>query len=169
MGFITALFEQVCLHRPARIFSNNDRPYLYRIYLGQWFGWTAYLHHFVSADAGRWVHDHPFDGFAVVLSGGYTEERLVALSWPRLELETRRVRFFNWVAGQCFHRIRDTKANTWTLFVHGRKFKGWGFIEQDSSSDVIVYHNPYGNVGDEPWWLTAPTYGQLRAVHGGEA
>lgn len=162
MSFFQRLLHRVCLNKPARVIEIGGAPYLYRIYLGRCLGLTFYLHRFVSPDAERWVHDHPFDALAVVLSGGYWEERLVALSWPHMELEARPVSWWSWISGDCFHRILAVEPNTWTLFVTGRKRKGWGFLEGEGSQ--IVYRNPFGNVGDKPWWIGAHSYGFLLAA-----
>ncbi|MCK9468229.1 MAG: hypothetical protein M0Q49_02325 [Porticoccaceae bacterium] len=161
MGFIARALARISQNRPARVIESGGAPYLYRIFLFRWRGWSCYLHHFVSPDAERWLHDHPFDGLSLVLTGGYLEERLAGLDWPALSTTTRRVRWCNWISARSFHRIAAPRPNTWTLFLHGPKRKGWGFLE--CMDDAVVYLNPYGNVGDEPWWESAPTYGELLA------
>lgn len=160
MKLIARALERLCWTRPARIIESGNKPYLYRIFLFRLLGWNCYLHHFVSADAERWLHDHPFDGLAIVVSGSYVEERLVAMNWPGLTTERRTVRFLNWISGNCFHRILKPLPHTWTLFIHSPKFKGWGFLQANETG--IEYLNPFGNVGLTPWWRHAPTYGYLR-------
>ena len=162
MSIIARALARISRNRPARIIHSGDLPYLYRVFLGRVLGWNFYLHQFVSTDEERWLHDHPFDGFSLVLSGGYTEERLIALSWPRVHTDRRKVRWFNYVSGDCFHRVLAPKPNTWTLFFHPPKFKGWGFLQE--LDDSVIYHNPFGNVADRPWWETAPTYRALRVA-----
>lgn len=160
MMTISTLLARFCLNRPTRIIESGGKPYMYRVFLFRVWGWNCYLHHFVSADAERWLHDHPFNGFAFVLTGSYVEERLLSLSWPSTNTETRRVGWFNYVDGNCFHRILKPAPHTWTLFLHGPKFKGWGFLQ--AREDLLAYYNPFGNVGDTKWWETAPTYAALR-------
>ncbi len=159
MPFMSRVLARLCRSLPARVIETGDKPYLYRIFLFELWGWRCYLHHFVSPDAERWLHDHPFDGLSIVLTGHYVEERLVYLDWPSIQTEARCVRWLNIVAGDCFHRVISPRPDTWTLFLHSPKYKGWGFIER--ASDVVAYHNPHGNVGQAKWWRTAPTYQHL--------
>lgn len=160
MGFVSNSLSRICRSRPARLIETGNKPYLYRIFLFRLFGWNCYLHHFVSADAERWLHDHPFDGIAFVLTGRYIEERLISLDWPHLLTHERTVRWFNYITASCFHRILKPAPDTWTLFLHSEKYKGWGFLQEIDGG--IAYVNPYGNVGQARWWRYAPTYGYLR-------
>lgn len=163
MRFIQRALERFSNPRPARLIESGGGPYMYRVFLFSVFGWNAYLHHFVSADAERWLHDHPFNGLAIVLSGEYVEERLVAFGWPEVRTKLRHVNLWNWISGHTFHRIIAPAPNTWTLFLHSPKFKGWGFLYPVEEPAGIAYINPYGNVGAAKWWEGAPTYKQLRS------
>lgn len=168
-NWIAEWLEQFSWDRPARVIATGERPYMYRIFLGEWRGWCAYLHHFVEDDAERWLHDHPFHSLAIVLTGGYEEERLQYLAWPGLKSHYRKVRWLNLILGGTFHRIVGLKPGTWTLFLHRPKHKGWGFLEVGKDSleampnfEGLVYKNPFGNMNNTKWWLDAPTYGTLR-------
>lgn len=165
MPSVSRLLARLCRSLPARVIETGDKPYLYRIFLFELLGWRCYLHHFVSADAERWLHDHPFDGLSIVLTGSYIEERLTCLDWPTIRVHERRIRWFNYVAGTCFHRVLSPRPDTWTLFLHSPKYKGWGFLERTDFG--VVYRNPFGNVGQAKWWRVAPTYQYLRmkALH----
>jgi len=167
MARIARALARFCHNRPARLIYSGGDPYLYRIFLFRWRGLHCYLHRFVSQDSERWLHDHPFNGLSLVLAGGYTEERLLALDWPGLATTCRRIRWINWIGARCFHRILAPAPNTWTLFLHGRKHKGWGFLQPfaEVAAGCVAYLNPYGNVGGTPWWEDAPTYGELVALH----
>lgn len=79
MSRIARALHSYCIGRPCRVIPSGGAPYMIRVYLGHWRGWRLYLHRFVSSDGERWLHDHPFAGLAVVLSGGYVEEVLPAL------------------------------------------------------------------------------------------
>lgn len=119
-----AALHRFCLGRPCRIIPSGGKPYLVRVYLRHWAdGSRTYLHRFVSRDAERWVHDHPFDGRSLVLSGGYVEEVLTALSADPVRY---RRRWFNSVPAHKLHRIVDVEPDTWTLFHHGRTGIGGG-------------------------------------------
>lgn len=118
--------------------------------------WRIYLHQFHAPD-GPDLHNHPSAwSFSIVLWGSYTEEvRQVAMP-PRLDhaarfecqpgiwctplvqrVVSRRVRWFNWVPADKYHRITELhpgpgtagRGGVWTLFICGPLTgRGWGFI-----------------------------------------
>lgn len=157
---------------PYHLIKLGDKPYLERYYVGQLFGVTFYLHHFVSGDSERHLHNHPWGwGRALVLCGNYLEERVTDLC-PQANgsgclIEERRVRWWNKVNGNHFHRIKAPKPNTWTLFFHGERTrinlghcsmpKGWGFLERHSQGDQkYTVFTPHQSAASK-WWETAPT------------
>lgn len=151
-----------CANRPTRVITINDLPYLQRIYLFHVGGWRFYLHRFVSPDGDRQLHDHPFHGFSVVLSGGYFEERMTALNLPAPEIKTRFVGWFNWLPARVFHRIAETLPGTWTLFVNAPHHKRWGFLYCEGTQ--VRYKNPYDEEGlgqGAHWWESAPTFKEV--------
>lgn len=151
---MNSLLHRFCLGRPCRVIRSGDQPYLVRVYLASWRGWRLYLHRFLVSDGERWLHDHPFAGLALVLSGGYEEEVLPALgARPR----TLRRRWWNWIPARKFHRIAAVRPNTWTLFVHGRHRNAWGFLEPVDTEDgalALLYFNPFdqSQSGGARWW-----------------
>lgn len=146
--------HRFCLGRPCRVITSvDDEPYMIRVYVAHWRGHRRYLHRFLTADGERWLHDHPFDGFSLVLSGGYDEDLMPAFGQG---VRTRRVRWANWVPGNKFHRIARVRPNTWTLFVHGPHRKLWGFVQPIESGNHygLLYHNPFdqSDSGGAHWW-----------------
>ena len=154
---------------PCRLIRTDDKPYLERYYIGKLFGATFYLHRFVSPDSERHLHNHPWGwGRALVLSGAYTEEAVTdlctAVPGSGCLTELSRVRGWNRVDGNHFHRISDAKPNTWTLFFHGPRvtlpdgtLKGWGFLENAyvfGYHDTVIFRPSTSEAA--PWWLTAP-------------
>ena len=152
---------------PCRLIKVDENPYLERYYLGQLFGVTFYLHRFVSGDSERHTHNHPWTwARSIVLSGSYVEDFVTdfcAFADGGFIAESRRVRFYNRINANYFHRIREAKPNTWTLFFHSKRamlnrngmasrLKGWGFLELDTSQryPVLQFHQwpmrPYA------WW-----------------
>lgn len=158
---------------PCRIISDGDRPYLERYYLCTLFNVRFYLHRFVDSDPGRGLHDHPWPWAAsIVLSGWYYEETRTG---------TSKVRWFNWLTGDSFHRVvlpterirlllNDqwegdwvaVRQPCWTLFFHrAANVKPWGFLHpMDRSPNVVVWmpHN-YPNDGastSSTWWNEVP-------------
>lgn len=160
---------------PGRIITEGDAPYLERYYLGTAFGRRFYLHRFVGSDPDRGVHDHPWRrAWSFILSGWYYEERRDGL---------RRVRWFNSLHGDTFHRVIlpmdvaddlffDGKPNPprecWSLFVHTvGDVKGWGFLYnvdsegrgQPPDGRTFAAYEPFvypGGKKNPEWWKTAP-------------
>lgn len=156
---IRRILYRITANLPCRLIKIEDKPYLERYYLGTWFGVTCYLHRFVSGDGDRAVHDHPWTGAAaLVLAGGYREERLVHMD-PATGWAVKLRRMFpgrvNFIGRRSFHRITETKPETWTLFMHARRCKGWGFLET-SNTGVVVYHQPLDLSLVFDWWHHAP-------------
>lgn len=155
---IARALHRVCLGRPCRVIrSGDDGLYRIQVYLAHWRGWRLYLHRFLASDGERRLHDNPFDGAALVLSGGYIEELLPSLGdVPRHRMR----RWWNWVPGSKFHRVACVLPNTWTLFVHGPHRKLWGFldpVETDDDSPGWLYFNPFdqSDSGGAHWWVGA--------------
>lgn len=171
---INKLLFAITARLPARLINVNGAPYLERYYVGQMCGATIYLHRFVSADRERHLHNHPWVwGRALVLSGSYGEEVVTDLTTQVADgctMLRRRVRWWNRIDGNHFHRIADAAPGTWTLMVHGprkvRRFGmtsrllGWGFLETGSTPDGerVTYYREHKRTLDEAlqWWLTAP-------------
>lgn len=150
---INQLLFRITDKLPCRLISRcPEEPYLERYYLGQLFGVTFYLHRFVSSDREMHLHNHPWNwARALVLSGSYDEEYVIDLcpnATPFGEsgciTRTRRVRWWNCINGNHFHRIANAKKGTWTLFFHGRRarvpygLKGWGFLGKVKNSTVFT-------------------------------
>lgn len=134
-----------------------EQPYLERYFLGQWMGVTAYLHRFVAADADEEVHDHPWRAVALCLCGHYTEERLTGFApgpgWTR-RLREIRPGMVNVIGRGTFHRIVRARPETWTLFLHGRRAKGWGFLKRTGSGGARYI--PVKPTAPANWWRSAP-------------
>jgi len=82
---------------PCRLINDGDRPYLERYYVGTLLGWRFYLHRFVGSDPAGTLHDHPWSkAYSLILSGWY---------WEETRSGTRRVRWFNSLTGDTFHRV----------------------------------------------------------------
>lgn len=64
-------------------------------------------------------------------------------AYGQLKTNHRKVRFFNLVNGDKFHRILYAKPNTWTIFAHGArervkgKYKKWFFVERNGKDFLI--------------------------------
>lgn len=85
------------------------------------------VHEILRSDDGRDPHDHPWPYLAVILRGGYIEERyndagqLVSMKWhgPGSIL---------WRPANSWHRLTlPIDSVTTTLFITGGYSNGWGF------------------------------------------
>lgn len=160
---IDRLLRRLAANRPTRLIEVGGAPYLARVYLWHWGGWRVYLHRFISCDGDRFMHDHPFHAFSVVLSGGYSEERMVTLDMPAPAFKVRQVRWLNWIPAKTFHRIASTLPGTWTLFVNSPHRKQWGFLYPQADGGVL-YKNPFDDEGQgngAHWWESAPRFSEL--------
>jgi hypothetical protein len=116
--------------RHVDIAASDGRLKLRRFYLiGSGDTMGVMLHCFVADDDETTLHDHPWRwGVSLMLRGGYFEERLDSY-------DERRRRWIaagrlNVVRGDRFHRVVLRNGRTaWTLFLHGRRAKPWGFLD----------------------------------------
>lgn len=98
---------------------NHIGSYMERWYLQTpWF--TLRLHHILRSDEARALHDHPWDFWSVLLTGGYTEVTPTGTRyWPRWSLVRRRA--------EDLHRLVLDQP-VWTLVWTGPKRRSWGFV-----------------------------------------
>jgi len=156
---IHKLLYSFTANRPCRLIHRGENErYLERYWLGKKAGLIHYLHRFVASDCDEWVHDHPF-GFsiAIVLTGGYTEERLIDFcpeqGW-RFRMRDLHPGSINIILSRDFHRIVKAKPNTWTLFIHRPRVKSWGFLQFNKGK--VSYSQPYNTSAAKDWEKTAP-------------
>lgn len=123
----------------CRLIKLNDSPYLERYYIGSWLGYTVFLHRFVRSDWENCLHNHPWRvAWSFILCGQYTEELALDLcpedSLTGCLTTTRKIRFFNRVPHNRFHRIVEVHPDTWTLLIQSKRMringvpKCFGFI-----------------------------------------
>lgn len=143
---------------PCRVIGINGRPYLERYYVGKFLGLTFYLHRFLNGDGDREVHDHPWRmSISLILIGSYLEERLLYFMPCGWACRMRQMRpgKFNIITCHTFHRITKPSPETWTLFMHTRRIKGWGFLQiietDDRTGSGLLYHQPYDLAASNDW------------------
>lgn len=112
--------------RGFRIYRHDLGDYMQRWILQTPWG-ALRVHHILRSDAGTDLHDHPFDFWSLLLTGGYEEIRalgpLVESQWyPRLSLVRRRA--------EDLHRL-IVPSPVWTLVWAGPRRRGWGFQTPD--------------------------------------
>jgi len=151
---------------PVRIIARvDDERYLERYFLCKLWRWTFFLHRFRSSDPEDEVHDHPWNSIAIILLGWYWEWR-----WLGGEEKLYCRKWFNRVRGETFHRVvlpaeQDVSGydcgpvlECWTLFIHARQFKPWGFLKKmslEAGTDEMKFYRyipmPKDSTG-VPWY-----------------
>lgn len=112
-------------------------------------GIMLHCHH--GPDPGRVLHDHPWPFASLILRGGYVEEVADARDAPALaqmaENHPAPGRYYgsrHWRRRGSLHAIPITAAHrivmllhnpTWTLVLHGRRRRGWGFYRSGGFID----------------------------------
>ena len=87
--------------------------------------WSLYLHRFHRSDEDGELHSHPFEwSVALILAGGYREERRVTMSYP-WKIVKRDVKpwTLNFIRHDTFHRVDLLEHDAWSLFLVGPKTK----------------------------------------------
>jgi hypothetical protein len=160
---IEGLLYRISERLPCRFIDGEQgEPYLERYYLFGVFGWHAYLHRFVDSDPDRGLHDHPWKrALSLVLTGGYDEIRPTGSG--KGEVTSRFVRPFrlNFLCGEDFHRVVLRRGcPAWTLFMHGPRIKGWGFV-QDGKFRAMA--RDAAEFRHRDWWKRALSGREMRA------
>ena len=89
-----------------------------------------FLHKFHRGDDDAELHNHPWTwAFALILSGGYIEERRRGAMEGGGPVFIREVRPFslNLIHFDTFHRVELLEKDAWSLFVAGPREGGWSF------------------------------------------
>lgn len=98
---------------------------------------SGFVHQIYTPDGDRHMHNHPWAWLAaVVLAGGYTEERD---SGGRRVTLTHAAGDLNMFRTDDYHRIVEVEPGTVTLFLCGRETQDWGFLVDG----VHVPHTEY--------------------------
>ena len=106
--------------------SNGETPYITRTLFPRVGPMRPMLHQIHRADADEALHNHPWrTATSLILSGGYTEERLVGDEKVQFTYGPGDV---NRLDAGTFHRISAIEPNTWTMLVVGERMQSWGFL-----------------------------------------
>jgi len=101
------------------------------LYLRRWtllkvFGWKLTLHRIVRPDYARDLHDHPWSFVTLVLRGGYVERMRDRKGLLQIRVNRPgRIRVNRAPHAHVIDRLPDGEA--WTLVLHGRDKREWGF------------------------------------------
>jgi hypothetical protein len=160
---IENLLYRISARLPCRFIDGEEgEPYLERYYLFGALGWHAYLHRFVDSDPDRGLHDHPWTrAVSLVLTGGYDEHRPTGDDTEAILVRNIRPLRLNFLRGEDFHRVvlREGRP-AWTLFFHGPRVKGWGFVQEGQFRPMA---REAGEFRHKDWWKKAPRGDVMRA------
>lgn len=117
----------VAMRQPDLIIAPHGTPYVFRWHvIPRNAKANVYLHVQVADDAGRDMHDHPYDSQSVILAGGYIEEMPYGGGTQQIMR----------VPGDVIHRrasdlhrlslLRATPSVS--LFTTGPRVREWGFM-----------------------------------------
>lgn len=110
----------------------KGEPYLERYEIVSIGRFKLYLHRFLADDPDRGLHNHPWAwAFSIVLVEGYQEIRLKDPTNMNSDEYVRDIHAgrLNFIRGGDFHRILlRGNRQAWTLFFHGKRTEGWGFV-----------------------------------------
>jgi hypothetical protein len=161
VSLIERLLFRLTNHLPCRVIDGeHGEPYLERYYLFGLTGWHVYLHRFVDSDPDRGLHDHPWSrAVSLVLTGGYDELRADRAG----AVNSRPIRpgRINRLSGETYHRVVLRGRPAWTLFAHGPRAKGWGFL-RDGQYRAMA--RDAGEFRHRDWWKQAPNGRAVRSL-----
>lgn len=126
-------------------FADNV-PYLTRYILIRCPWFRIFLHRFHGPDPDRHLHNHPWRAFSIILKGGYTEQVWTPLPSPLSSTVRKAYRFhtalsINHIAWDCYHKIADVEAGTWSLVFGGQYERSWGFLVDGAHVPWRTYLN----------------------------
>ena len=160
---IERILHSLSARLPCRLIDGEQgEPYLERYYLFGALGWHAYLHRFVDSDPDRGLHDHPWGrALSLVLSEGYDEVRPCAGNPDQTCTRTLSPGRLNRLRGSDFHRVLLRQGRpAWTLFLHGPRVKGWGFVQNGEYRGMAM---DAGEFRHRDWWKQTPKGREARA------
>ena len=107
-------------------------------------GWSLVIHNFHQSDSTTKLHNHGWTwGLSFVLSGGYTEEKLVG---DKVIRRTIKPFSFNVIRPNDFHRVDLIEKDAWTLFFRGPRLNEWFY--KDRLTHEIVKWNQHVKLAD---------------------
>lgn len=131
----------------------TDDDYLTRVRIVQTPLFGIYLHKLETPDPRPTLHDHPWPFLAIVLRGGYDEQRRdshdvspkgrdkAGIMHPLIYSHHHRVRWLNVMPYDAMHWIsRLHRTPTWTLVFVGRRTRVWQYLDRDGTFTPFDQH-----------------------------
>lgn len=118
--------------------------YLSRTILPRIAGHRLLVHRIWREDQDRHMHNHPWrTARFLIVSGGYTEDRIVDGKIQRTALLPGDV---NRLDASTFHRVVDVCPNTWTIGLVGERVQDWGFLVD---GELVPHKEYFARVGHQ--------------------
>lgn len=125
--------------------KKHGEPYLERYYIflkqRNSFPFNIFIHRFLKSEPDD-MHDHPWNYFTIILSGGYWEYEKKG---DIIDKQWRSPGYFKYYNSKDIHRIElnPNRNNCWTLFIPFKKTRPWGFYVENGEKWVEA--NEYKN------------------------
>ena len=108
-----------------RLEKGSKELYLVRYHLFRCRWLSIFLHNFFLSDEED-LHAHPWNNISILLRGGFIEHHHDG------KVTTRVAGDWWWRSARELHRIQViAPGTTWSLFIHGRRTREWGFLRKD--------------------------------------
>lgn len=121
----------------------DGSPYITRTLLPRVGESRPILHHIHRPDFDEHLHNHPWSARFRIMSGGYTEQRLME---GYIVERTYRPGDVNELRHDTFHRISRIEPDTWTFGILGQRQQSWGFLVDGVVIDHVDYFAAKGHV-----------------------
>jgi len=170
------LLHRLTNHLPCRLIQgDNGEKYLERYFLfalgpRQNPRVTAYIHRFVASDPERGFHDHPWKwAMSLILSGEYLELTPRGGDFTKFPVGSHKTPGCITTFGPNHqHRVELAGVECWTLVIHGRWIRPWGFYRYVSGctangrAAIAWFYEQYSDKCTAGWWKTAKKGKELR-------
>ena len=122
----------------TRLENGKPKNYIKRHYILQLPFMTVLLHQFWTSDPDD-LHDHPWSNIKIRIKGSYYE----------YDAQGNKFKRDKWYVGyrqaEVFHRIEvdpGMEGKVWSLFVHFKRKRAWGFLKGNKWIPASEYENP---------------------------
>lgn len=123
----------------------DKSPYLTRTLFPRVGDHRPILHHIHRPDQDPYPHNHPWKTAQfIVLSGGYTEQRLTdfdlgAGNPGHMVERVLRPGDTNRLDADTYHHVSAVEPNTWTFGIVGERVQEWGFLTDEGFVEAYEY------------------------------
>jgi len=99
---------------------------------------SVYIHNIYRADEDKYMHDHPWNYWAMILKGGYIEQ-------VKNGFNTKLPGSFGFKKAENCHKIHHIIKPTTTLFITFRRRRDWGYHTENGWIQHTFYRQQKHN------------------------